>query len=223
MLSFLGDSITVAKKLQLLEDLDFTDSQVLTEAYLFLEQKFTNDVENIDCIDGTIYKLLLESKNVEIVEKLQHNFSDGLVNSFSRFSNLYLELQSLLISNQFQEADKLTSKILCVLANTTDRNWLYFSDVKQIPEAELMILDNLWKVYSKGKFGFSVQRQIWMANGKDWNSLWKKIGWSQNEMLCRYPEGFIWNLTAPNGHLPLSNQLRGVQTLNAIFNLAIWY
>nr|QUE29500.1 Ycf53 [Erythrotrichia foliiformis] len=221
-MSFLGDNITVSKKIQLLEDLDFKDQQVLMESYLFLEQRVASNSETIDCIDGTIYKLIFRSGNVEIVEKLTNNFSDGLVDSSSPFRTLYLELQDLLVCDQLQEADKLTSKILCVLADVTERNWLYFSDVNKIPEAELKILDGLWRIYSKGKFGFSVQRQIWLSNGKDWNLLWSKIGWAKNEVLCRYPEGFIWNLTAPNGHLPLSNQLRGVQTLNALFNLAIW-
>lgn len=222
-LSFLGDNISVAKKLQLLEQLDFDNNQVLNESYSFLEEKVLNNFNAVDCIDGTIYKLLLQSDNTDITKKLVLNFADGLVDPISQFHSYYLQLQDLLIQNDFQEADKLTSSILCLLANTVNRNWLYFSDVKQIPESELKLLDNLWKTYSKDKFGFSVQRQIWLANAKDWNILWDKIGWRRNEILCRYPEEFVWNLTAPNGHLPLSNQLRGVQTLKAFFNLSIWH
>nr|YP_009297414.1 hypothetical protein Eryt_088 [Erythrotrichia carnea]AOM66757.1 hypothetical protein Eryt_088 [Erythrotrichia carnea] len=221
-LSFLGDNITVIKKIQLLEELDFDDPRVLDESYLCLKQKVLHNFDSIDCIDGKIYKLLLKSNNVDILEQLQLNLPNGLVNSDSQVYSYYLELQDFLINDDFQEADKLTSKILCLLANTANRNWLYFSDVKQIPQSELKFLDNLWKIYSECKFGFSVQRQIWLANSKDWNLLWDKIGWKHNEVLCRYPEEFIWDIKAPNGHLPLSNQLRGLQTLKAVFNLAVW-
>lgn len=222
LFSFLADNITVAKKVQMLEELDFDDVQILNESYLFLEKKVLSNLACADCIDGTIYKLLLNSDNSEIIDRLSLNFSDGLVHPTSQFHASYLELQDLLITNKFQEADKLTSKILCMLANRMDRGWLYFSDVKQISQPQLKILDNLWKIYSKGRFGFSVQRQIWLANGQDWNLLWDKIGWRQNDALCRYPDEFTWDLRAPIGHLPLSNQLRGIQMLKALFNLQVW-
>nr|QUE27995.1 Ycf53 [Sahlingia subintegra] len=218
----MGDNITVTKKIQLLEDLDIENVEVLNVFYLFLEQKALKKLKEFDCIDGTIYRLLLKSENPDIAKKLNVNFSDGLVDSHSQFYDSYLELQDLLLNNNFQEADKLTSQLLCLFVDIKNRSWLYFSDVKKIPESELKILDNLWKTYSKGKFGFSVQRQIWLGNNQDWNLLWDKIGWRQKEVLCRYPEEFIWDLTAPIGHLPLSNQLRGIQTLKALFNLTIW-
>nr|QUE30069.1 Ycf53 [Porphyrostromium boryanum] len=221
-LSFLADNITLSKKVRLLEELDFDNDQILNDSYSFLEQKALKDLVSVDCIDGTIYKLLFNSNNPEILNRLTLNFSDGLVHPSSPFHASYLELQDLLITNNFQEADKLTSKILCMLANTMSRGWLYFSDVKQISQLDLKLLDNLWRIYSKGRFGFSVQRQIWLANGQDWNLLWDKIGWRQNDTLCRYPEEFNWTLKAPVGHLPLSNQLRGIQMLKALFNLKIW-
>lgn len=221
-LLFLEDDIAVTKKVQLLGELDFQNIQTLNESYLFLEKKFLSGPKTFDCIDGTIYKSLLRSGNIDICNRLHDNFSNGLVDPNSPFHSYYLDLQALLVDNNFQEADKLTSKILCKFVDITNRGWLYFSDVKQIPESELKLLDNLWKTYSQGKFGFSVQRQIWLKNGKDWNSLWDKIGWRENEVLCRYPDGFIWDIRAPIGHLPLSNQLRGIQTLKALFNLTVW-
>ena len=38
----------------------------------------------------------------------------------------------------------------------------------------------------------------------------------------RYPNEFIWSLDAPRGHLPLSNQLRGNKTMQAIFSHPAW-
>nr|QUE28362.1 Ycf53 [Pseudoerythrocladia kornmannii] len=221
-MSVLSDNITLSKKLDLIEKVDICNQDQLSSLYSFLESKILKQGFNPDWIDGTIYKLLLNSNNSRILELLEANFEHGLVDSNSTFYFSHIELQKLLLENNFQEADIYTSKLLCNLANINTRKWLYFSDVNKIPQNELVIVDMLWKIFSQGKFGFSVQRQIWLNNDKNWNLLWDKIGWRNQEVLCRYPEEFVWDLTAPIGHLPLSNQLRGVQTLNSLFQLRIW-
>ncbi|PLZ94121.1 hypothetical protein CI594_16205, partial [Fischerella thermalis CCMEE 5196] len=38
----------------------------------------------------------------------------------------------------------------------------------------------------------------------------------------RYPQEFTWDLSAPKGHLPLSNQLRGVRVIASIFAHPAW-
>nr|QUE29897.1 Ycf53 [Erythrocladia irregularis] len=221
-LSSLTDNISLSKKLELIEEVDLNDQDQLSVLYSFLESRILQQKTDPDCIDGTIYKLLVSSNNQSILDWLDSNFKYGFVDRNSKFYTYYFELQHLLIEDNFQQADICTAKLLCTLANLTKRNWLYFSDVRKIPQKDLHILDNLWKIFSKGKFGFSIQRQIWLNGDKDWNLLWDKIGWRQEEVLCRYPEEFIWDLSAPAGHLPLSNQLRGVQTLNSLFGLSIW-
>jgi GUN4-like len=49
-----------------------------------------------------------------------------------------------------------------------------------------------------------------------------KIGWKKDGSFTRYPNEFIWSLDAPRGHLPLSNQLRGNKTMQAIFSHPAW-
>lgn len=215
--------ISVAKRMQLIEEADWNDTDVIYTFYCFLKDKIVDQGECPNCVHGLIYKLLIKSKKAEIIELLNETFQNGLVQDSSmKFYKFYIELQDLLVKDSFLEADKLTSRILCLMANVKVRNWLYFSDVKNIPENELKFLDNLWKIYSKNKFGFSIQRQIWLNSNQNWDILWQKLGWQQNNVLCRYPEEFVWTLLAPTGHLPLSNQLRGVQTLKALFNSKIW-
>nr|YP_009402628.1 GUN4 protein [Compsopogon caeruleus]ARX96166.1 GUN4 protein [Compsopogon caeruleus] len=175
-------------------------------------------------VDGSVYRILKLSDDFKIYELLETHFKNGIV-SLSTDSNLnYYHLNDLLIKKDFLEADKLTNQKLCELAQlpNNQRDWLYFSDIKKIPFNDLLLIDRLWQIYSEGKFGFSVQRKIWLSVNKDWNILWKKIGWKQDDKLSRYPIDFQWNLNAPNGHLPLSNQLRGNQVLNALFQLEIW-
>ena len=61
-----------------------------------------------------------------------------------------------------------------------------------------------------------------MNHDKDWNQLWIQLGWKVNNTLCRYPSEFTWNLHAPKGHLPLFNQLRGVRSLQYLFDHPAW-
>jgi GUN4-like. len=88
--------------------------------------------------------------------------------------------------------------------------------------ADLQTINTLWKVHSEGKFGFSVQREIWLGSGKNWDKLWPLIGWKKGNNWTRYPQEFIWDLSAPRGHLPLSNQLRGVQPFAALMAHPAW-
>ena len=38
------------------------------------------------------------------------------------------------------------------------RDFVYFTDVKRIPNTDLATIERLWNKYSKGKFGYSVQK-----------------------------------------------------------------
>ncbi|MBD2100716.1 GUN4 domain-containing protein [Leptolyngbya sp. FACHB-261] len=136
----------------------------------------------------------------------------------------YVPLQNLLVQQDFLAADKLTLQLLCMLAGplSANRGWLYFTDVERLPNADLRTINALWLAHSEGKFGFSVQRELWLSVGKNWEKFWPKIGWKQNNRWTRYPQEFIWNTTAPKGHLPLSNQLRGVQVLAALMAHPAW-
>lgn len=136
----------------------------------------------------------------------------------------YEPLQTLLAQQQFQAADQLTLEKLCELAGpaAVQRKWLYFSEVDSFPVADLQTLDQLWLTHSQGKFGFSVQRKIWLSLGKNWEELWPKIGWKSGNNWTRYPQEFTWDLTAPKGHLPLSNQLRGVRVIYSLLAHPAW-
>ncbi len=136
----------------------------------------------------------------------------------------YTPLQKLLAQQQFQAADQLTLQQFCELAGpaAVQRKWVYFSEVEGFPVTDLQTVDQLWLAHSQGRFGFSVQRQIWLSVGKNWEALWPKIGWKNGNNWTRYPQEFTWDLTAPKGHLPLSNQLRGVRMINALLLHPAW-
>nr|ARW64890.1 hypothetical protein [Polysiphonia sertularioides] len=178
-------------------------------------------------IDGFAYQILKESKNKDIVKKLHSALPDGVINLQDSMELNYQPLQTLLIDKEFQKADKLTQEYLCKIVeqkNKIRKKWLYFTDIQFVPRDDLLVIDLLWRIYSRGKFGFSVQKKIWIVNNKKWDKLWKKIKWIEisSGIMKRYPQGFSWTLDAPEGHLPLFNQLRGTQSLAYLFKNINW-
>jgi hypothetical protein len=187
-----------------------------------LERKAAN--REVTCVDGKAYQTLRQLDADRAREALQTHFSKGIVplDSASRID--YEPLQQMLIQQDFEAADRLTSQKMCEAAGSAAvaRGWVYFTEVAQINNADLHTINLLWLVYSEGKFGFSVQRKIWLGLGKNWEKLWLQIGWKKGGKFTRYPGGFIWSLDAPKGHLPLSNQIRGNKTIAAIFAHPLW-
>nr|WMP12170.1 Ycf53 [Laurencia verruciformis] len=180
-----------------------------------------------DPLDGFIYQKLLKTDQQKIKKKLIQHFPNGIATlKLKSCSDIdYEPLQKLLINENFKEADQLTNQHLCKLVKTKtniEKKWLYFTDIQFLPTEDLFTLDFLWKIYSRGKFGFSVQKQIWIKSNKNWDILWEKISWTSNGSMKRYPQEFQWTIQAPEGHLPLFNQLRGTQTLSYLFKNITW-
>lgn len=173
---------------------------------------------------GKAYQAIYQANTPKTQEFLEANFPYGIIPLTSERGLDYSPLQQLLAQQDFQAADVMTLQKLCELAGEAaiQRKWLYFTEVKNFPVTDLQTLDRLWLLHSEGKFGFSVQRKIWLSVGRDFARLWDKIGWKTDNNWTRYPKEFIWDLNAPQGHLPLSNQLRGVRVISAIFAHPAW-
>lgn len=136
----------------------------------------------------------------------------------------YKDLQILLVEQKYQLADQLTMKKLCELAGESaiQRKWVYFTEVSQFPTSDLQTIDLLWGIYSEDKFGWSKQRELWLRLGQDWERLWTQLNWKTDGAWTRYPNEFVWDLSAPMGHLPLSNQLRGVRMMDSLLSHPAW-
>lgn len=175
-------------------------------------------------IDGQVYQVIYNTDAPTSQEFLQTNFPEGIVPLKSDSGISYNSLQKLLVNQDFQAADLLTIQKMCEAAGSqaVKRKWLYFTEVESLPIQDLRTINQLWVVHSQGKFGFSVQREIWLGLNKNWVNLWPKIGWKNGNDWTRYPNGFTWNLSAPRGHLPLSNQLRGVRVMSSLLCHPAW-
>eukprot|EP01025_Chloroclados_australasicus_P028916 TRINITY_DN286_c0_g4_i1.p1 TRINITY_DN286_c0_g4~~TRINITY_DN286_c0_g4_i1.p1 ORF type:complete len:235 (-),score=12.83 TRINITY_DN286_c0_g4_i1:104-808(-) len=132
----------------------------------------------------------------------------------------YEPLRQALLEKDFFKADDIHRKKLIEVAGepAQERGWVYFSEVKDIPVEDLQTIDQLWVASSNGKFGFSVQRQIWRACDMKWSKFFQAINWLKGEKLNyrAWPAEFIYDLEATKGHLPLTNALRGTQLFECI-------
>jgi hypothetical protein len=132
----------------------------------------------------------------------------------------YGPLQGHLMRQEFEAADGLTSDHLRRLAGAAavQRGYVYYSEVAAMAGLDLETLDRLWLVYSRGRFGFSVQARLLRTCQGQWEQLWPRLGWKRDGVWTRYPTAFTWSLDAPEGHMPLINQLRGVRLMDALLH-----
>lgn len=198
---------------------------VLMALLLERQSAFTStSTKTINIVNGSIYQTLFAAKTPKTEEFLQTHFPTGTVKLHSERGIDYRSLQRLLAEQNFEAADRMTLQKLCELAGPTavQRKWLYFTEVEGFPAADLQTIDALWLIHSQGKFGFSVQRELWLSSGKNWDKFWTKIGWKTGNNWTRYPQEFTWDLVAPIGHLPLSNQLRGVRVIASLLTHPAW-
>ncbi|PSC75665.1 hypothetical protein C2E20_1616 [Micractinium conductrix] len=134
----------------------------------------------------------------------------------------YSKLRDLLKEGKWREAEDETRELLIQAAGAAavKRGWVYFSEVKFIPVDDMQTLDGLWKAASRGKFGYAVQREVWLQNRRQWPKFFKAIDWviGENNVYRKWPAEFDYSLNAPKGHLPLTNALRGTRLFEAIMD-----
>jgi len=132
----------------------------------------------------------------------------------------YTALRDALAAGEWRKADDEHRRLMCVLAGDEAelREWVYFTEVKNFPVTDLLTIDNLWTHYSKGEYGFSVQRKIWVGKRRQWGPFFTAIDWTsgENNAYRKWPQDFIYDKVAAKGHLPLTNALRGTQLLKAL-------
>lgn len=135
----------------------------------------------------------------------------------------YAQLEAYLKAQQWREADQETYRLMITAVGKEEGDWFTREELENFPCEDLKAIDGLWVSYSRGKFGFTVQKQIWQecgspkTPGKDLDRFCVKVGWQDS--------GGIWvdykELTAnpdfsPAGefpqswHSPLHSPLFGV-------------
>merc|ERR1719343_1699043 len=131
----------------------------------------------------------------------------------------YSKLKEALQASDFKEADAETRRLLIELAGPAarTRGWVYFTEVRNIPDADMETIDSLWQHFSGGKFGFVPQRKVWRQCREQFDKFALEVSWfTDNWQNRNWPDEFVYGLDAPRGHLPLTNCIRGAQVLQEI-------
>lgn len=135
----------------------------------------------------------------------------------------YTPLEKLLQAQQWQLASQLTNQLMLKAVNKEDSRSIDRNTMRNFPCQDLQIIDQLWVKYSKGKFGFSVQKRIYQSLGgkrdydkRTWEVVGDRLGWRVNGAWL-FEDDLKFDLTSPQGHLPstgISGLLeRGIYTL----------
>ena len=119
----------------------------------------------------------------------------------------YAQLEEYLRNQQWREADAETDRLMLATVGKEAGQWLEPDDLRNFPCEDLQTLDQLWVNYSNGKFGFSVQKQIWIECGRpmehndDWETFRDRVGWRKEGDWLGY-DNLIFDLNAPQGEFP---------------------
>jgi GUN4-like len=121
----------------------------------------------------------------------------------------YTRLRNLLAAQNWKQADEETLAVMLKASGRQTEGWLDKTSIDNIPDTDLRIIDQLWVESSNGRFGFSVQREIYLEvggqpgkyNSEVWNKFCHRVGWRVKEKSIDY-SGVIFSTTAPVGHLP---------------------
>lgn len=141
----------------------------------------------------------------------------------------YTPLRDALAAGQWQEADQLTTNLMLKAAKREQEGWLDLKSVENFSCSDLKTIDQLWVKYSQGKFGFSVQKQLYLSvGGKLGADNWTDDNWTENDWVNyrrfaimvgwktgtpNEDEGYknyddlSFNLSAPNGQLPVGGTM----------------
>ena len=125
----------------------------------------------------------------------------------------YGELKNLLKEQEWRKADELTTKHMLNAGNRESQGWLNEESIKAFPCEDLRTIDQLWVHYSNRKFGFSIQKNLWLECGGEigkydyeiWKSFAIKVGWyyPQKDYWRTYTE-FMYNTANAQNALPAS-------------------
>ena len=158
--------------------------------------------QNLD----TVSRFPRQSKRSTYIPPKDGNIEKGR-HSFALISDIGADfsiLMQLLSKYNWKDANIETTRLLIEVlgrsklgpldARPNHVGMLGDRDIANLPCADLITIDNLWKHYSNGHFGYSIQAQIF--EGKDFEDFLISVGWKSRREI-------IYDLSAPLGHLPI--------------------
>lgn len=123
--------------------------------------------------------------------------------------SFYQQLEKYLREGQWEEANRETYRLMIQTVGKEEEQSLDEEDLKNFPCQDLRTINQLWVSCSDGKFGFSVQKEIYESLGgtEEYNkdvlqTFCEHIGWKRKEDWLTL-DLLTFNDNAHNGHLPI--------------------
>ncbi|HHP7245355.1 MAG TPA: GUN4 domain-containing protein, partial [Elainellaceae cyanobacterium] len=123
----------------------------------------------------------------------------------------YTRLRDLLNAQNLKDADYETYLRMLEAVGRKKGDYFRKGELLNFPCADLKTIDRLWVKYSNGKFGFSVQKEIYVQCGakldgkypgdKIWREFGDRVGWRVNNSWIDY-NNVTFSPSAPVGPLP---------------------
>lgn len=122
----------------------------------------------------------------------------------------YTRLRDLLAVGNWKAADYETNLVMLQAVGRKKNDWIRNEELLNFPCTDLRTIDQLWVKYSNGRFGFSVQKKIYLTVGgkpdgnydlEAWEKLGDHVGWRVDKSWILYNE-VTFDTSAPVGHLP---------------------
>jgi predicted NACHT family NTPase len=129
-------------------------------------------------------------------------------------NSLYQQLEAFLKNGQWKEADQETNRLMLQIVGREADQWLSVEDIQNFPCEDLRTIDKLWVDYSNGKFGFSVQKKIWMECGgvpgeenyEVYRKFAEQVGWRHQGKWLGYSDMTFDIEKSLVAHLPLDQK-----------------
>lgn len=123
----------------------------------------------------------------------------------------YTPLRNLLQAQKWRDANDRTLTLMLQAADRAAQGWLTTQNIETMACWDLQTIDGLWKAYSQGRFGFSVQLPIYLDTGNKpgrlvaddaFQTFGDRVGWRKNGDWITFKGNLNYSLSAPEGHFP---------------------
>ena len=210
-----------------LEEIKFFEFQQLVISLLSQVHPFRLNEDHHAILEEKRREMRLKTKEANSIKQ---KVIYGTIKDNSSAGIDYTELDDLLASHQWEEADHKTFALICEILNANiyrdseqgqylgqgrSIEWkesiVFKTSVMDFPCKDLKTIDRLWMKYSSGQFGFSSQKELWTSicasNDLPDNEIHlifaAKLGWLNRETML-FVQKPDYSLQAPKGHLPVT-------------------
>ncbi|MDF5730817.1 MAG: GUN4 domain-containing protein [Rhizonema sp. PD38] len=138
----------------------------------------------------------------------------------------YTRLRNLLKAGKWQDADDETYSVMLKVVGREEDDWITEEELLNFPCTDLRTIDSLWVKYSSGRFGFSVQKKIYLEVGGQTDRIsydqllrdefCDRVGWRERKLWITRDQ-VNYSFRARPGHLPWYPRLASPRGTRAAF------